>query len=52
MKQFRTTYPWGDSSAHQEEHFEWFLNLLGPSRAAPEAFKAGPALQKEFSPGE
>ena len=51
-KQFRITYPRGDSSARQEERFEWRLNLLGPSRAAPEAFKTGSPHHKDIFPGE
>ena len=49
-KHFRTFYPWGDSPAHQEEQFEWSLNVLGPPRAAPEAFETGPQHHKHFFP--
>ena len=51
-KKVETTYPRGDSPAHPEDRFEWYLNLLGSSRAAPEAVKAGPSSQEFFFPGE
>ena len=51
-KQIETMYPRGDRAASPEERSKPSPSILGPSRAAPEAVKAGPSSQEFFFPGE